>query len=218
MTQRKRSLEDRLQAVHVTAANAGQMSKIKDAVARYGFNEKRIQEGKALCETAYHLYRDQKNKHNDQVEAKIESKKIRLKAQKAYMVLVKIARVALRKDKAALEKMELLGERKKDFSFWLIQAKQFYSSALSTLEILTELNRFNIIMEDLEKGRALVLEAEAANSKQEMLKADSRKATRERNEAFKKMELWRSDFITIARLTLSETPQLLESLGVVMPS
>jgi len=52
----------------------------------------------------------------------------------------------------------------------------------------------------------------------EMKRADARKSTRERNQALLKAERWRGTFITIVRLALGNKSQLLESLGVIVPS
>ncbi len=42
------------------------------------------------------------------------------------MRFVKVARVALKNEHAALKKLDLLGTRKKTLSGWLGQVKQFY--------------------------------------------------------------------------------------------
>ena len=85
-------------------------------------------------------------------------------------------------------------------------------------DILEELKVFGITKEKLTEGQKLVEEADAANMRSEMKRADARKSTRERNQALLKAERWRGTFITIARLALGNKSQLLESLGVIVPS
>jgi hypothetical protein len=134
------------------------------------------------------------------------------------MIYVKVARAALRGNLAAMEKLELKGIRKLPFDQWLSQAKQFYAGALEIPDILEELKVFGISKEKLKEGEKLVEEAEAANMHSDMKRADARKSTRERNQALQKAERWRGTFITIARLALRNKLQLLESLGVLVPS
>jgi hypothetical protein len=218
MAVKKKSLEDRLMALKLTAGNALKSEEIRKAVMAYGYDEARIKEGLTLYEEADRLYNEQKKKHAQQINATRDFKAARGKANKIYMIYVKVARAALRSNLAAMEKLELKGIRKLPFDLWLSQAKQFYAGALEVPGILEELKVFGITKEKLTEGQKLVEEAEAANMRSEMKRADARKATRERNQALLKAERWRGIFITIARLALGNKSQLLESLGVIVPS
>jgi hypothetical protein len=51
-------------------------------------------------------------------------------AYAAYMRYVKVARIALKGNVAAAQKLDLNGERKQTLSGWLKQARQFYAGAL----------------------------------------------------------------------------------------
>lgn len=218
MAVKKKSLEDRLMALKITAGNALKAEEIRKAVMAYGYDETRIKEGLALYEEADRLYYEQKEKYAQQIKATSDFKAARGKANKVYMIYVKVARAALRGNLAAMEKLELKGIRKLSFDQWLSQAKQFYAGALEVPDILEELKVFGVTKEKLTEGQKLVEEADAANMRSEMKRADARKATRDRNQALLKAEQWRGTFITITRLALGNKSQLLESLGVIVPS
>lgn len=214
------SLIARLESVKITVVNAQAHPKIREALLKYGYKENRFKEGDNLYKAAYKLYDYQKKKYYEQLLATEVFQKARTGAKKSYMANVKIARVALREDMSAMEKLELPGIRKVDFSLWLVQAKSFYNGALETPAILEKLKAYGLNGKKLKAGLALVKEADTARERRERARADARKATKERNEAIRKAEMWRSDLIAIARVALTEinSIQLMESLGVVVPS
>jgi hypothetical protein len=138
-------------------------------------------------------------------------------ARCVYIDYVKIARVALKGDRTALQKLELTGLRKKEFSLWLSEAKAFYNGALETPEIQTKLNRFGLTRKVLKEGLNLVKEAENQREIRNRLKADAIDATRKRNAALKKAESWRSDLVTVARVAIKgSAAQRLEVLDLTI--
>ncbi|UCH96538.1 MAG: hypothetical protein JSV88_06730 [Candidatus Aminicenantes bacterium] len=214
------SLFARLESVKTTVVNAQGHPRIREALLKYGYKENRFKHGDNLYKAAYKLYEYQKEKYLEQLQATEVFQKTRSGAKKSYMANVKIARVALREDISAVEKLELPGIRKVDFSLWLVQAKSFYNGALETPAILEKLKTYGLTRERLKAGLALVKKAETARERRERARADARKATKERNKAIRKAEMWRSDLIAIARVALTEinSIQLMEALGVTIPS
>lgn len=209
------SIDARLLAAQVAIDNALSDAEIKGYLADYGYDESRLNEGKALYETALQLHQKQKAEYGDQVSATREFKDQWKAAGREYMKFVKLARIALKSQPGALLKLDLNGERKKTFSGWLSQTKQFYINALGDSEVLTALAGFGITPEKLQAGQQLVLDTESANAAQEKEKGEAQQATPERDTAMDQLDEWKSDFTAVARIALEEKPQLLEKLGIL---
>jgi len=87
------------------------------------------------------------------------------------MRCVKIARVALKSDRGARQKLDLDGKRKVIISGWIIQAKQFYANALADAGITAKLAEFGITAEKLQSGQQQVAQVETVNIAQKKERA-----------------------------------------------
>lgn len=219
MKPKKRDIASRLRVLDLTVTNSSSNPVIREPLLKYGYDESRFEEGKELAAKANQLTHERDKKISEQRSATERLRRSLARVKKVYAGNMKVARVALRDDDVALQKLELFGSRKKAFSAWLIQAKAFYNGALETQRILKKLSRYGLTKKVLQQGLALVKESEAARENRNRLKADAREATKKRNEAIKKGEWWRHDLLTVARVAL-EGPELqaLEGLGVTIPS
>ncbi len=220
MGKNKDILYGQLIAARAAAANAYEHPVIRSCLEKYGYDEKRLKEGAAMTALSEKLFHKQQRKYGEMWESLEKFNNAWKKANKRYMVHVKVARVALQGDKPSLLKLHLVGDRKNSFSGWLTQAGQFYNGALSEPVIREKLEAFGITKEQLQDGLALVEKANAAYVTKELKKGEAQAATRERNLAFKKMNKWTANLIAIARVALVEAnkSQLLEALDVNVPS
>src|SRR5439155_24856576 len=78
-----------------------------------------------------------------------------------YMRYVKVARMAFETDPGVLTKLKLSGGRKKARAGWLLQAKQFYSNALSNSDIISRLGAYGLTQDMLEVGKRRVAAVDA---------------------------------------------------------
>ena len=218
MAKPKNSLAERLLAAQVAIDNAVSDSEVKSLLAEFGYDDTRLNEGKALLDTANQLQQTQQKEYGDQFEATGALKEAWEKADKEYMRFVKIARIALKSEHALYQKLDLNGARKKTLSGWLAQAKQFYLNALADIAVLEKMAAFGMTQAKLQAGKTQIEETETANAAQEKEKGEAQQATLERDKAVDKLEDWMSDCIAIARIALEEKPQFLEKLGIVEPS
>ncbi|NIR48544.1 hypothetical protein GWO43_08945 [candidate division KSB1 bacterium] len=212
------SIDARLVAAQVAIDNALSNPDVQSYLSVYGYDADKIGAGKALYDNAQQLHQQQVKEYGDQFAASDALKSTWEQAKAEYMRFVKIARVALKSERAAFQKLALNGDRKQSLSGWLSQAKQFYINALADADILTKLGQFGITQEKLQAGTKLVEDTEAANVAQEKEKGEAQQATLERDQALDQLDEWMSDFTAIARIALEEKPQLLENLGIVEPS
>jgi hypothetical protein len=218
MSKPKNSLADRLLAAHVAITNATTDDEVKALIAVFGYDETRMTAGTSLLEAANQLQQVQQKEYGDQFQATDAFKTMWAQADADYMRFVKIARIALKEDHAAFQKLALSGIRKNSFSGWMAQAKQFYLNALDDPAVIAKMGEFGMTQEKLETGKSLLEQTEQANATQKKEKGEAQQATLNRDKAVDDLEAWLSDFIAITRIALEDKPQLLEKLGIVEPS
>jgi hypothetical protein len=212
------TIDAKLLNAQVTIDNALGNSAISEAVANFGYNKTKLLAGKALYETALKLHNRQKVEYGEQYAATSELETALSKADKMYMVHLKVARIALRKQISAAEALRLNGQRKKTYSGWIEQTTLFYENALASAEIKAALAGFGIDLVKLKAGEAAVNEVRSLLAAQLKEKGEAQAATKARDEALDALMEWFSDFIVIARIALENDPQLLEILGIVVES
>jgi hypothetical protein len=218
MKPRRRTLADRLELVRM-GISAEKNKEITKELLKYNFGPERFDEGRELYKQAQELETVRYRKNVEQKVATLAFRDVADKAKIVYADNMKVARVALRDNLPALQKLELTGPRKKDFSLWLAQAKAFYKGGLEVKEILQKLSTYALTKEVMEQGLELVTTAETAREKRNRLKADAQNATRLRNEALAKATKWRSALIAISRVVLKGAKaQLMEQMGLTISS
>jgi hypothetical protein len=198
--------------------NAIASAAIRDAIAEFGYDEKRMQEGQALYERANNLVIEQIREYAEQHGATKDLKNIYEKASQVYMTHVKIARIALRNDSDydLYQSLRLKGERQKSYDGWFAQANAFYTIALKNAKIQTAMAYLGIDKKKLEEGHSLIKEFQRHVLQRGVEVGDAQKATLMRDEAIEELDRWISDFISISRIALEDDPQELEKLGIVM--
>ena len=85
---------ERLANAKLAIDNALNTPKIKEALADYGYNDKKLQEGLALYEAATQSFQTQQIEYGEQFDATQALQDLRETAYKSYIRLVKIARIA----------------------------------------------------------------------------------------------------------------------------
>ncbi|MEK6480561.1 hypothetical protein WJR50_23660 [Catalinimonas sp. 4WD22] len=212
----KRSLDARMAQYHTLIVNASRHPKIKQQMERYGYSEVRMLEGQSLLEQ-FSTWQDEKKNCYSKRNALTARMKKDIKELKAlYMEHLTIARFAFRKDAYMESQLQLKGLRKKDWAGWSSQVFSFYNSMGE--EGLAGMKKHGAKAEELARGKAMA-EALANTYQQNRYNAgDAQSATEKRNEALKALQGWVSDYTKVARVALKDDPQLLEVLGIVVPS
>jgi glucose-6-phosphate isomerase len=209
------TMEKQLNIAQVAIDNSLNDSEIMTLLSEYGYTEEKLKAGRALYEKADELYHVQRKEYGDQFAASDELKKAWKAADKLYMRYVKVARIALKDERAAFQKLDLNGLRKKTISGWLVQAKQFFINTLAEPAIVAKLAEFGATQEKLAAAKELVEEVELANATQEREKGEAQEATEKRDAAFENLQDWVYDFLSISRIALEDEAQLIERMGVL---
>lgn len=216
---RKQSDPHILNRSRIAIMNSLSDDEILEQVARFGYNEAAILEGKALLDTATELYQRHLREHDEQWAATRHQHTAFKRAHRQYMDFVNVARVVFKNNPDAYQRLGLAGERARVFTDWLPQVRRFYTVALQEPDILNTLSsEVNITRERLEAGVQLVDETVAAYEKQIRETGEAQQATPEKNAAIDALYEWVHDYLTVAEIALKANPQLLEKLGLVVKS
>lgn len=212
------AIDEFLTAVQVAIANALANPDIQTSLSEFGYTSKRLTEGKALHEAALQAHLQQQAEYGDQADATAALNQARDTADKSYMRLVKIARIALKDNPGAIARLDLNGKRKRSLSGWLLQTQQFYGNLLNAPDLLEAMNQYGITKTKITTAQAEIAAVTTANLAQETEKGEAQNATKIRDAAIDRLSEWFSDFVAIARIALEDSPQRLESLGIWEPS
>ena len=212
------TIDEFLTDARVALDNSGANSEIQERLAVYGYTPERMQEGRALYDEAVAATRQQQVEYGDKIAATAALNEAWQRAKASYNTLAQVARVAFKNDTGVTTKLALGGRRKRSLSGWMEQANVFYENALGNSEIMGGLAKFGITEERLQGGKADVEALETLNAAQEKEKGEAQQATQNRDEAIEALDEWLGDFLAIAEVALSDRPQLLEALGVVVRS
>ncbi len=212
MTGTYENLDQRLTQASIAIANARQNPRILDALSTYGYDETVLQQGQDLLDTARALTDAQRKEYGDQFAATAALQEALAAADRLYTTHRTLAKLAFKAAPGRRTALALDERKKQSFSGWLTQAKRFYANLLADADAIAALARFQITQEKLTQGQALVEEVERLDQKQEDEKAEAQQATRERDAALDALDDWLAEFHVVARIALTQTPQLLESL------
>lgn len=94
----------------------------------------------------------------------------------------------------------------------------FYKELASSPEMLAKMARLKFNETDLTDGQKAVEEVEAKRSAYLIERGEAQEATVEKDKALEALHFWMDDFLDVAELALEEHPQLMEIMGIVVPS
>jgi len=133
------SIEARLVAAQVAIDIVMADPSLQAIMAAYGYDVARMRQGRALREQALALYQQQRTALGDRFAATDARASAHARAHAVYIRHLAVARVALRGDRGAAQKLDLAKSRKRAQAIWQIQAQQFYANALSDSAIVKRL-------------------------------------------------------------------------------
>ena len=209
----RKSIDNQLDIAEVAIEGVLGHPDIQKLLANYGYDRKRVMEGKALLNTARMLQSGKNQKQGAQREASSTLQRDRQLAWKAYMRHVTLARLSFPEDSGAWKKLQLSGGRKRSFAGWLEQARNFYHELSNDTVILEQTG---IAREEVEQAQAMVDAVRAARQQHKYCRGEAQQATQNRNKALQELRVWTKRFLKIAAIALEGQEQMLEALGMVV--
>ncbi len=204
----EKQLEEARMAIRGALANPEILSKI----SKFGYNQKVLQEGKALLGQIEMLISLQNEGFDAQMQATRQLRQGRKDLNTVYSRHLSMVRVALKEHPEYRKALMLQGVRKQDMAGWLGQVSAFYNHIDRVQTILTR-NGVTITPEEFAQGKAMI-EAIADLRVQQLAGiSNKQRATWQRQEAIQALRQWMKDFLYIARYVLKDNPQQMEALG-----
>jgi len=208
------SLSDFFTNAAIQITNAQQQPEIAAALDTYGYDAAAIQEGQTLLTVARKLYDTQITEYGQQHAATQAFEDACRQIDKTYAAHRKLAKVAFKNDPLRQTDLRLNERKPKLYAPWHEQARHFYTNILADSEAQTQLARYKITFDALQTTLAQVDQAETLKAIQRQETSQAQDATDQRDAALLALDDWLDDFKAIARIALSDTPQLLESLNL----
>lgn len=204
-----------MERVRVAIEGALKNPPIQKDLALYGYDRKKLLEGKGLYEKAKLLENMMKQEQGGQLKATDDLHAAFDEAYKLYMKHVKIARMAIPHSRELWRILELSGERRRNIPGWLHQAESFY---LNVHLVKDAMASFGITSDELCQAQAMMEAVAAARVKQHGDISDAQLAKKERDIALDTLNDWYRRFVIIAKVALDINPQKLEALGIIVRS
>ncbi|WPP50820.1 hypothetical protein [Catalinimonas niigatensis] len=200
--------------VQLCLRNAAEHPEIQKKLNQHGFNQKRLLDGMALLDTSKALHSEKSKKYGEKMELAKQIKANRLLALQTFEDHVTIVRFVFRKMPDALARFNV--ERiDKGIQSWTMQASYFYQEAKLHEEMLAQ---HGLSGAEMDQAMAMIEAVSTVRSQRMLRKGEAEEATRNRDQSVKALKAWMKDFRAIARVALSESPQMLEALGIVVKS
>lgn len=214
----KNKVTDFLMSAKTMIENALSDDTVKTALAAYGYDEAKLQAGKALYDEAFELDLTQKRESGEKVAATTEFNNIWAEADQQYMKTLKVARIVLKNLYKADQAAMLYGVRKQSFNGWQEQAVSFYANILNDPELLEAMAGYGYPEDRLKQEYEMVQQVIEQNLRQKKEKGESEQATRFRDQKLDQLADFVSDLRGIAKVALADTPDYLEKLGILARS
>lgn len=211
----KTSINRRIVQNQNAIENAINQPEILSLMSIFGYDRKKLRIGKVNCEQANLLQLAKQKKYGSQFDAtdtlkgEFEAVKIQYDEHRA------LAKLAFKGQRGTLEKLQLNGARKRNKEEWIAQAMAFYNSSAEIEEVI---GRYGVSPEALAQTKAMLEALSSARQQQLQKIGEAQSATQKRDEAIKTMDTWMKEFRSVARIALKDNPQLLEALGIKVPS
>ena len=174
MSMHQGSLADFLQGSKTLIENASTLPEIATALASYGYDAARFEEGRRLWAEADSLAKKQSLDSGGRSGATQELDKAWTVANKSYMKALKIARIAFGEDPKAIAALKLYGPRKQSVAGWIEQAETFYANLAADPVLAGRLRRYGY---DSARLGSEATQVEAVRSKTQVTQHNRSNAT-----------------------------------------
>lgn len=193
-------------------------AEIQAAVSALGYTPERLETGKVLLTQSTALYESISKEYGDLEAAFARRNQQREKLELVFKNHLAVAKIVFKNDHAAITALKLTGSAPSTFSGWVSRVSTFYNNLLASRSWVSGMASFNISEEALNATLQEVIKLDADANRIMLEKGDAQNAVKQRDALFEDLYEWVNDYESIARLALAAKPQLLEKLGIVVPS
>jgi hypothetical protein len=106
----------------------------------------------------------------------------------------------------------------RDYLEGLATTKKLYEGIKATTTQRAALDRFKLTEAVADEQLSAIAKVEELRAQYVKLRGIDQQATQDKNKAFEAMNKWVKEFYEVAKIALSDRPQLLESIGKLVKS
>ncbi len=210
----RNSIADQLNIADIRIGNSLSNEDIKTEVAKKGYSEAKLLDGKALVESARTAVKNQVSLDGKAQNATKLEEKCKEEAHKAYQDLAKTARAKYKPGSPELIKLGLTGAEPKATAEFIKAGYVLIDNAKNDPDISAKLSENGYTEPVFTSERAKITAYEQANKDQISAKGNAEEATNKQTNALKAMNDWVSEYTKIARIALGNNNKLLEKIGI----
>lgn len=212
------SNEQALHNYEVIFTNLITQPEIKIAMAEYGYDEAKVNEGKELYTAARTAYDNNRSEIAQSTAARAAFDAQADTLFNTYATHRRHTKVYYRRQPEIIKQLNINGQLPRAFAARLQEAQNFYNLLAGTPALLTPLATFKITADTVKEAQKQIDSTLALRAEYFREKGESQDATKVKDAAFRAIEMWLSDMFAVARIALEDTPQLLEALTKVIRS
>ncbi|MGQ8336672.1 hypothetical protein ACUNWD_08985 [Sunxiuqinia sp. A32] len=210
-----KKLAEILEDCRVTVQNAQADNDIKLALAPFGYTDEELQGGETLYQDTLALFAAQSKEQQDVREINDSFFELREQAENEYTRICKLARVAFRQN-TALQDLIPSVLTYTPFDDWKLSAYKMYDNLKKNNKATALLTRYGVTEEVLQACMDELDALEQLKSQRSIEEGEAQQATQDRNAKMEELKDYCRDLIAISKIALSDKPQLLEKLGVLV--
>lgn len=197
-----------------TIINNSTHVEIAPLLLKRGYAPLDMNNAKLMVDSLQLLDEKQKKEYGEQYEATKTYTNDWNELQIIYSEHVELGRIVFKNDLQNYVQLGLQGERKRSFSGFAQQAKQYYNNALKDVLVMDALSKKGISKTELEDTLVLIDKVEKEKFDQRKETGEAQQATKNRDVALDTLSEWFGDFKRIALKIFLGKPQLLKILGL----
>lgn len=203
-----------LEAVELALRGLSEDPELQKKMNAYGFMPKRVQEGRALLEHAKLLINTQEQHYTHARQLAHQIKQDSQATRQLFSEHVAIAKVAFRQQPLVIQELKVKKISQQRWG-WAQQALAFYQHAPAYLE---KLQQYGVTPEAFQQNQAAVQALLDLKAQRIKKKGKAENSTQEKNLRIKELRAWYGEFRKLARMAFQDSPQLLETFGIIVPS
>jgi hypothetical protein len=213
-SQSNSSIAEQLKKAEIRISNSLSNTDIKTEVAKKGYTEEKLNEGKVLKDAAAMAVNKQVAAGGTAQDATAFENKCRQIAHKAYQDLAQICRAKFKSGSPELAKLGLIGKEPKSAAEFVKAANTLFNNAMTDNAILEKISPNGYTVETLTAERNKIDDYENADKAQVSAVGEAETATAVQTQALKDLQVWISEYTKISRVALSGNVKLLEKIGI----
>jgi hypothetical protein len=207
-------LSNYLEDTRVTFDNLPNLIEFRAVVAQHGYNDARIQQGAdfhSQSGSAHYLFLEKRQL----TKAKGKEMVTFFRAMHSvYMRHVKRLKKEFAFDQDLLYQLGLVGPRDLKRAAAVVQATNFYETAINDPGVFSKLQPLGYTAESLDSDFSKVKEYQSARAAYEKLNGECQELVEKRDKAFKMLKAWMAAFIATCKFAFADNLQALEKAGI----